>query len=165
MYNKSIVLVGMPGAGKTTIGKLLAKELKLGFKDSDEEVIKIYQDSIKNIFLQEGEESFREKEYLVLKDLLNSNSNIIIAAGGGAFINKKSRDILLRKAVTISLNLSYSLLAQRIEMNKERPLIKTLESIKKLYIKRESIYKKADLNINCDNKSKIQIVNEIKAII
>ncbi len=160
---KNLVLLGMMGVGKTTLGKIVAKKQDLRFIDTDLCVEEKWSMEISEIFKIKGEKFFREEEEKeVLKSL--SKSNCVIALGGGAFINKVVRNSVLKNSVSIWLSQNLGMLYKRAKWNKKRPLLKEVNmknKIKEIYNKRKDIYKLADHKINCDNLSKENIVKKI----
>ena len=162
---KNLVLLGMMGVGKTTLGKIVAKKAGLKFIDTDANIEENCLMKISEIFEKKGEKFFRlEEEQEVLKSLKESNS--VIALGGGAFINKTIRDSILKSAISIWLDADLKDLNKRIKWNNKRPLLNKENSqkkINKLYDKRKNIYKLARHKINCDNLSKENIAKKIIA--
>ena len=160
---KSLVLTGMMGVGKSTIGRLLAKKLRFKFIDVDRLIERQEKRSIKKIFDVDGEEYFRKiEEKVTLKILKNKSS--IIALGGGAFINNEIRKEIIKNCCSIWLNLSLELLIKRYKRNNKRPLLegKNLESeVKKILQSRKKIYALANFKINCDNMNKKDVVQKI----
>jgi len=160
---KNLVLLGMMGVGKTTLGKIVAKKQDLRFIDTDLCVEEKWSMEISEIFKIKGEKFFREEEEKeVLKSL--NKSNCVIALGGGAFINKVVRNSVLKNSVSIWLSQNLGMLYKRAKWNKKRPLLKEVNmknKIKEIYNKRKDIYKLADHKINCDNLSKENIVKKI----
>ena len=153
----------MMGVGKSTLGKIVAKKLKLKFIDTDLSIEKKISMKIAEIFKNKGESFFRDLEEREVLESLKRN-NHIIALGGGAFMNKNIRDTILQNAISIWLDIDLKTINRRIKWNKKRPLVdtkNTREIIKKLYIKRKNIYKMADHKIKCDNLSKENIANKI----
>ena len=160
---KNLILLGMMGVGKSTLGKIVAKRLKLKFIDTDLSIEKKISMKIAEIFKNKGESFFRDLEEREVLESLKRN-NHIIALGGGAFMNKNIRDTILQNAISIWLDIDLKAINRRIKWNKKRPLVdtkNTREIIKKLYIKRKNIYKMADHKIKCDNLSKENIANKI----
>ena len=160
---KNLILLGMMGVGKTTIGKIVAKKQNLQFIDTDANIEKKCSMTISQIFKSRGEEFFRIEEEKEVLNSLNKN-NCIIALGGGAFINKTVRDSILKKAISIWLDVNLKTLNKRVKWNKKRPLLyekNTEEKIKTLYNERRNIYKLAKHKINCDGLSKESIVEKI----
>ena len=160
---KKLVLLGMMGVGKTTLGKIVAKKIGLKFVDTDANIEENCSMKISEIFKRKGEKFFRlEENEEVLKSLKESNS--VIALGGGAFINKTIRNNVLKSAVSIWLDVDLKDLNKRIKWNNKRPLLNeenNLKKINKLYDERKNIYKLANHKINCDNQSKESIAKKI----
>ncbi len=160
--NKNLVLLGMMGSGKSTIGGLLAKKLKLRFYDVDSEIEKKTNMTISEIFQKNGEAYFRNIEESVTLELLN-NINCIISLGGGGFINDKIRKESKKKGNTIWLDCNSKILINRIKRNNKRPISQSLNDseLKKLIINRSKIYSKSKYKINCGNMNKKEIVKKI----
>ena len=160
---KNLVLLGMMGVGKTTIGKIVAKKQGLEFVDTDINIEKKCSMKISEIFKKKGEKFFRlEEEKEVLKSLKVSNS--VIALGGGAFINKIIRNNVLKNAISIWLDADLKDLNKRIKWSNKRPLVgkeNSQKKINKLYDKRKNIYKLANHRINCGKLSKQNIAKKI----
>ena len=155
----------MMGSGKTTIGKSLSQRLNMQFADIDDIIEKKNGLSISMIFEQRGEKTFRQEEEVESKNALK-RSNIIIALGGGAFINKNIRDEIKKNSVSIWLDLDVEILYKRVNLSQKRPLLKnsSKEDLKKIYNDRKKIYSLADFKIQCTLKNKDQIINEIVKI-
>ncbi len=154
------------GVGKSTVGNLLSTKIGLKFKDVDTIIEKKLSLSVKEIFNIKGESFFREIEEKQTIELLKSN-NLILALGGGAFLNKNLREMIKKYSISIWLDLSIKRLFERTKKNDKRPLlknIKTQKELEKLYNQREEFYSLADYKINCNFKTRDQIVNEIKKI-
>lgn len=161
---KNIVLTGMMGAGKTTVGKLLKMSLRKEFVDIDAEIEKEADKTIVEIFELYGEELFRKLEHkIILK--FSQESDIIISIGGGALENEENYINLSSNGVLFYLKASADELYERVKHDKTRPLLKTLkpkETLEKLLKKREERYLLADEVIETSNKSAAEIVEEIK---
>ena len=160
---KNLVLLGMMGVGKTTIGKIVARKQGMEFIDTDENIEEKCSMSISKIFKEKGEKFFRIEEQ---KEVLKSNkkSNCVIALGGGAFINETIRNAILKNAISMWLDTDLKTLNKRIKWNKKRPLVSRKNNQKKineLYLERKNIYKLADHKINCNNLNKENIVKRI----
>ena len=153
----------MMAVGKSTLGKIVAKRQNLKFIDTDLNIERKNSMKISEIFKKKGEDFFRlEEEIEVLKTL--KKSKCVIAIGGGAFMNKKVRNIILENSLSIWLDLNLKTLNKRIKWNKKRPLLNkenNLEKIKKLYAERKSIYKLADHKIDCNHLDKENIAKKI----
>ena len=160
---KNLVLLGMMGVGKTTIGKIVAKKQGLKFVDTDASIEEKLSMAISEIFKKKGEKFFRiEEEKAVIKSL--KKNNCVIALGGGAFINKNVRNNILKNAISIWLDINLKTLNKRLKWNKKRPLLENENNIKKIYqifIDRKNIYKLANHRINCDNTTKNNIAKKI----
>ena len=163
---KNLVLLGMMAAGKTVLGKIVAKKQELKFIDIDASIEKKNSMSIKEIFKKKGEKFFRiEEEKEILKSL--KKNNCIIALGGGAFMNKTVRENILKNAISIWLNVDVKTLNKRVRWNRKRPLLEEKDNLKKLtelYAERKDIYKLANHKIACDKLSKENIVEKIIAL-
>jgi shikimate kinase len=121
--DRSIVLVGLMGAGKSTVGKRLARRLKLDFVDSDSEIEIAAAHSIAEIFARFGEESFRDGERRVIERLIEGPPEVI-ATGGGAFVNERTRALILERCIAIWLDADLETLAERVTRRDTRPLLK-----------------------------------------
>lgn len=166
MNNNNIFLIGPMGAGKTTIGKQLARQLKWDFYDSDRVIEEKTGVDISLIFEKEGEEGFRLREEKVIGELTQLK-NIVLATGGGAVLRQQNRTNLINRGTVIYLSSTINDLVHRTSKDKKRPLLHGPESpktiITQLIKEREPVYREmADHIINTSNSS-IQTV--IKAII
>ena len=159
----NIVLIGLMGAGKSTIGKALANDLNYNFIDIDEEIVKSEKMSINDIFKLKSETYFRELETKTIEKFSKSD-NTVISLGGGAFENEKNRTILLNSSKAFYLKASIDTLYERIKADNSRPLLKCddpKEKLKELLKKREANYKKAHYIINAENSLE-EIIQKIK---
>ena len=159
---KNIVFIGMMGAGKTSIGRLISKKLKLDFFDVDNYIENKLNLRIAKIFKEKGENFFREFEEKSTLEILKKN-NIVISLGGGAFLNNKVRDEILINHISFWLKWETDTIIKRIKNSQKRPLASKLskEQLMNLIKKRSNIYAKAMYTLNCDDLSKNEIVNEI----
>ena len=140
---KQIVLVGPMGAGKSTIGRLLAKDLHLPFKDSDNEIEARCGADIPWIFDVEGEKGFRQRETAVLRELIQENA-LILATGGGIVLREENRDMLKKADAVIYLSATAEHLARRTAKDKKRPLLQVenpKEKIIQLLEERDALYR------------------------
>ncbi len=144
---KFIVLVGLMGSGKTSLGKAIAKLLNLPFLDSDLEIENISGKTIKQLFDGPGEAVFRQIEEKTIKDILNGNP-VVLATGGGAVTSKGTTTLINQKALSIWLKADIDLLHRRTLRRKHRPLLtheNSLATLKKLANSREKYYKQSDI--------------------
>tara|TARA_B100000700_G_C14971502_1_gene821670 strand:- start:1129 stop:1641 length:513 start_codon:yes stop_codon:yes gene_type:complete len=160
--NKNIVLLGMMGSGKSTIGYLLSKYLKLKFVDIDYVIQKETGLTINSIFEKNGEDYFRNLEEKTTLKMLKSSKKII-ALGGGGFINKNIKKEILNNHFSVWLTWKHSTIIKRILKSKKRPIaFNSNESdLKKLITERSNIYSKANFKINCETLTKNMIVKQI----
>ena len=159
---KNLVLLGMMGSGKSTIGYLLSKNLNLEFCDIDSIIEKQDGRKIAEIFNTEGEDFFRKLEEKVSIKILKLK-NKVISLGGGAFLNENIRKEVLSNNVSFWLNWKNNTLINRIKRNNKRPIINNYNEneIKKLISKRLKIYSMADFKINCEKFTKNEITRKI----
>jgi shikimate kinase len=159
---KNLVFLGMMGAGKSSIGNLVSKELNLKFIDIDTLIENVSGMSISNIFTKKGENHFRNLEEKTTLKILKTHNNVV-SLGGGAFINEKIRKEILANNFSFWLSWSDAILLKRIKSSKKRPLAlnSTDHEIKNLIKKRSKIYLKAHFKINCNKCTKTEIVKKI----
>ena len=152
----------MMGSGKSSIGYLVAKKLKLNFIDIDREIEKKLNTTIKKIFENKGEDYFRKVEEQTTLKKLKLNSSVI-SLGGGAFINKNIRQEIIKNHLSFWLNWDTKILLNRINKNTKRPLVNNAseDELIELIKKRSYNYSKALFEIKCDNLSKDQIIKKI----
>ncbi len=146
---RPLILVGMMGAGKTTVGRRLAARLGRRFLDSDEEIEKAAQMTIPEIFAQRGEPEFRAGEMRVISRLLKEN-DLVLATGGGAFVNPETRALVKSGAVSVWLKADLDVLFERVSRRSNRPLLKTADprgTLEKLIEDRYPIYAEADITV------------------
>jgi shikimate kinase len=161
---KKIVLIGPPGAGKSSIGKALAKELNLNFIDSDSEIEKISHKKISEIFIEDGEPAFRLLEVDVVRKVL-ADFDGVISLGGGAPINKEIQEVLQdANYPVVFIDVSITQAATRIGFNKDRPLL--LVNPRQQWISlmndRRPIYEKlASQTISSDNQKPHEVAKQI----
>ncbi len=163
---KSLVLTGMMGVGKTTIGSLLSNHIGIKFIDMDTQIEKKLSLSINDIFKTKGEKYFREIEEKETIECLK-NQNLIIALGGGAFLNEKIRDNIKKICISVWLDLDPKRIFNRTKANNKRPLlgnIKTDKELNDIYKLRKKVYSLADYRIDCNSKTKDEIIVEIAKI-
>ena len=159
---ENIVFLGMMGSGKTSIGLLVSKKLKLKFFDIDKYIEKELDMKISKIFKEKGEKFFRNFEEEITLNILK-NEKIVVALGGGAFLNKKIRDEILNNHQSFWLKWDNDILIKRIKNSPQRPIAynATDEELNKLIKSRSNIYCLAANKVNCNNLTKTQIVSKI----
>ena len=166
--NDNIFFVGLMGAGKTTIGKLLAKKLKKTFYDTDHEIEKKLGVKVSVIFELEGEEGFRKRETQMI-DELTSKKDIILATGGGAVLSEENRRLLKERGKVIYLNAKPQHLAKRMAFDKDRPLLQQgnmLDTLNNLYQERHPLYLGVSSFVVDTGQQKTQtIINKIEALL
>ena len=161
--NRTVALVGLMGAGKSTVGRRLAEALGRQFYDSDNEIEKAAGLSVSDIFALHGEAEFRRGEHRVLERLLSEEPHVL-ATGGGAYLNPDTRDLLRDKAITIWLNADLETLWRRVSRRSHRPLLKAENPksvLSKLLDERKPIYEKADLVVTSQDGPHRATVNSI----
>lgn len=161
--NKNIVLVGLSGSGKSTIGKILKEKNNYQLIDTDEKIEKMENRTINDIFAEDGEEFFRNLETKISKDLQNVNSSII-STGGGIVLRQENIGYLKTNGMIFYLKTSPEVLVKRLSGDSTRPLLKTDDVKKKLENMLEirgKLYEKADFIIETDNLSVNETVQEI----
>ena len=159
---KNLILIGMMGSGKSTIGSLISKKLNVKFIDIDSVLEDVTKMKIVEIFEKKGENFFRNLEEKITLKLLNSTNNVI-SLGGGGFINEKIRKEVLKNNFSFWLNCDTQTLLNRIKKNQKRPIAFNLSDseLTELITKRTKIYSKAQFRINCHKLTKIEIVEKI----
>jgi shikimate kinase len=148
-----VFLVGMPGSGKSTLGKQLARKLGLAFVDLDHEIEKAENQRITEIFSNRGEDFFRQVESSFLKRWASSPEDFVMATGGGAPCFHKGMEVINNAGVSIFLNVTPNELLSRTSKNIERPLLKggAEEKLTALYEKRLPVYSRATHIVSGDN--------------
>ena len=148
--SRSIVLIGMMGAGKTAVGKRLAARLGFEFRDADAEIESAAQKSIPEIFETDGEAFFRDKERRVIARLLGEGERLVLATGGGAFMNAETRATIAGLGVSIWLKAEFDVLMRRVRRKSNRPLLQTADpeaTLRALLAAREATYGQADITV------------------
>lgn len=141
--NNNIYLVGMPGAGKTTVGRQLARRMQRSFIDADHEIEARTGVRIPLIFDIEGEQGFRDRESKVLGDLCGQ-SNLVVATGGGAILRPENRIALKQRGIVVYLHATPRLLFERTRLDHNRPLLQVADPMKKieeLFAERDPLYR------------------------
>ncbi len=161
---ENIFLIGPMGAGKTTVGRSLARKLNIDFYDSDREIESNCGVSIATIFEYEGEAGFRKREAKILEGL-SKRSPIILATGGGSILRKENRNLLSKRGIVVYLKIDLKEQFSRISHDKTRPLLQT-ENPKKmleaLMLERGPIYDSlADLTVNSNGRNMRYVIEKI----
>jgi shikimate kinase len=161
---RSVVLVGMMGAGKSSVGRRLAARLGIPFIDADVEIEKAAGMTISEIFASHGEPYFRAGETRVIARLLESGPQVL-ATGGGAFMNADTRAAIRAKGISVWLRATLDVLNRRIKRRGDRPLLKgaadPTETLRKLMEQRDPVYAEADLTVESRDVPHETIVDEI----
>jgi shikimate kinase len=160
---RSVVLVGMMGAGKSSVGRRMALRLGIPFVDADTEIEKAAGMTISDIFAVRGEAEFRAGEARVILRLLEGGPQVV-ATGGGAFLNPDTRAAISAKGVSVWLRAEFDVLMKRIRRRHDRPLLKTADpaaTLRKLIEEREPVYALADLTVQSREVTHDKIVDEI----
>jgi shikimate kinase len=160
---RPVVLVGLMGCGKSSIGKRLAAKLGLLFVDADEEIERVAQKSISEIFADHGEPFFRDRESKVIGRLLAAGPQVL-ATGGGAFINPGTRQEIRERGISIWLRAELPVLMRRVGKRDSRPLLKTADPeavMRRLMAERYPIYAEADIMVESRDVPHDAIVTEI----
>ena len=161
--DRPIALVGMMGAGKSTVGRRLAKELGLDFIDSDDAIEEASGLPAGEVFAKYGEPEFRDGERRIIARLLDQGVRVI-ATGGGAFTDEGTRKLLQEKAVTIWLDAAIDVLAARTAGRDTRPLLNTPNpraTLEELLEKRRPFYEQADIHVTSSNVAHREVVGWI----
>jgi shikimate kinase len=163
--DKTLVLVGMMGAGKTSVGRRLAGVLGVPFRDADVEIETAAGCTINEIFERFGEPAFRSGERKVIARLLSDPPHVL-AAGGGAFMDEETRTRIRERAVSIWLRAPIELLIQRVLRKDTRPLLRNTDSrtaLERLLREREPVYAQADIVVDSDEGPHDVVVKRIIA--
>lgn len=164
---RNIVFVGLMGAGKSAVGRMVAQQLRVPFIDTDVEIERVSRMTISELFATYGEEEFRALETRVIKRLLRGGPKVI-STGGGAFINDNTRRHITRGGISLWLKADLEVLWERVNKRDHRPLLKTENpkaTLAALMEKRYPIYAEADLTIESRDVRKEIIVTEVLAAI
>ncbi|WP_029003494.1 shikimate kinase [Azorhizobium doebereinerae] len=160
---RCIVLVGMPGAGKSSVGRRLAKRLGLPFMDADEEIERAAGMSIPEIFTSRGEAEFREGEKRVMTRLLQTGP-CVLATGGGAFMNADTRAAIARLGVSVWLSADLPVLLRRVRKRADRPLLAEGdpgEKLAALLAARGDVYALADIRVESRDTAHEAVVEDV----
>ena len=155
---KTVVMVGMMGAGKTAVGRALAVRLGVPFLDSDAEIETAANMTVPEIFTRDGEPFFRDKETMVIRRLLREERGIL-STGGGAFLSARNRVMISRRGVSVWLKADIDVLWGRVKHKDTRPLLRTQDpraTLAALYETRVPLYSEADLTVVSDGQTSIE---------
>ncbi|MEO0411899.1 MAG: shikimate kinase [Pseudomonadota bacterium] len=161
---RPIVLVGLMGVGKTSVGRKLADRLGRTFLDADQEIEKAAGRPVGDIFADFGEASFREGERRVIERILSGDPNIVLATGGGAFVDDSVRAAVLEKAISVWLNADVDILVERTGRRNTRPLLKTgnpREILSRLARERAPFYALADVHVQSGRGPAASVVQNV----
>jgi shikimate kinase len=163
--HRNIFLVGLMGAGKTSVGRLLAKDLRMTFVDCDHEIEKRTGVTVSVIFEIEGEEGFRRRESAILSELVQS-ANVVLATGGGAVLWPENRAALTRNGLVVYLLATVDELWQRTRHDRNRPLLETDDPrarLAELFAQRDPLYREvADVTIETGSQSLRSLVSRLE---
>ncbi len=160
---RSIVLVGLMGAGKTAIGRKVAAMTGLNFVDSDHEIEAVSRMSVADLFETYGEAEFRSLEMRVLSRMLEDGPQIL-ATGGGAFMNRATREAIAQQGISVWLKADLDVLMERVSRKQHRPLLQTADPravMRGLLEKRYPVYQLADVTVQSRDVPKEQIAEEL----
>ncbi|WP_377842692.1 shikimate kinase [Bosea sp. UC22_33] len=160
---RAIVLVGMMGSGKSSVGRRLAGRLGLPFVDADTEIETAAHMTIPEIFAQRGEAEFREGERRVISRVLTTRAPLVLATGGGAFMNAETRARVKELGISIWLKAEPEVLMRRVRRNAKRPLLQTADpeaTLRRMLTEREPIYALADITIQSSDEPHEVVVGE-----
>ncbi|HHK75034.1 MAG TPA: shikimate kinase [Rhizobiales bacterium] len=163
LNGRSIVLIGLMGCGKSSIGRRLATRLKLPFADADSEIEQAAGKSIAEIFSEDGESAFRDGERRVIARLLDNPSQVL-ATGGGAFMNAEIRGNIAAHAISIWLRADLDLLMERVSRRSHRPLLQTADPravMQSLITERYPVYEQADITVDSRQAAHDIIVRDV----
>jgi shikimate kinase len=161
---RAVVLVGMMGSGKSSVGRKLALRLGLPFIDADSEIETAAGITIPEIFAQHGEATFRSGERRVIARLLGENRAMVLATGGGAYMNAETRACIARQGIAVWLRADQDVLMRRVRKRANRPLLQTADpdgTLRALLIEREPFYAMADMAIISRDEPHEIVVNAV----
>jgi shikimate kinase len=160
---KTVVLIGMMGAGKTCIGRKLAERLGIPFIDADAEIAEAAGCSISDIFAIHGEQAFREGERRVIARVLEGPVHVL-ATGGGAFMNEQTRAVIRERAISVWLRADIDLLLRRVSRRNNRPLLQQADPrqvLERLMAERHPVYAGADIIVDVTDAPRETTVTQV----
>jgi len=163
LNGRSIVLVGLMGAGKSTVGRRLAQKLGLEFTDADAEIERAAGKTVPDIFRDHGEDYFRDGERKVIARLLESGPQVL-ATGGGAFMNEETRQNIAHRGISVWLKADFDLLMKRVRRRDNRPLLKAEdpeEVMRQLIARRYPVYGQADITVESRDAPHNSVVSDV----
>lgn len=163
---RAVVLVGMMGSGKSSVGRRLATRLGLPFVDADTEIETAAGMSIPEIFAERGEAEFRDGERRVIGRILNTRAPLVLATGGGAFMNAETRGRIADLGISVWLKAEPEVLMRRVRKNTRRPLLQTVDpegTLRRMLAEREPLYALADLTVISREEPHEIVVDEVVA--
>lgn len=163
---RAIVLVGMMGCGKSSVGKRLAQRLGLPFLDADTEIEMAAGMTIPEIFAQRGEAEFRDGERRVIRRILTTSAPLVLATGGGAFMNAETRNAVAQYGLSLWLKAEPEVLMRRVRKRANRPLLQTADpegTLRRLLAEREPVYGLADITVHSREEPHDLIVGDALA--
>lgn len=161
--SRAIVLVGMMGSGKSSVGRRLASRLGMPFVDADTEIETAAGMTIPEIFAQRGEAEFRDGERRVISRILTTRAPLVLATGGGAFMNAETRERIKQLGVSVWLKAEPDVLMRRVRKRSNRPLLQTTDpeaTLRRMLADREPVYALADLTIQSSDEPHELVVGE-----
>lgn len=165
---RAVVLVGMMGSGKSSVGKRLSARLGLPFVDADTEIETAAGMTIPEIFAQRGESEFRDGERRVISRILTTRAPLVLATGGGAFMNADTRARIAELGISIWLKAELDVLMRRVRKRSNRPLLQTADpeaTVRRLLAEREPVYALADITlISRDDPHEVVIEDAVAAL-
>ena len=164
---RNIVFVGLMGAGKSAVGRMVAQQLRVPFIDTDVEIERVSRMTISELFASYGEPEFRALETRVIERLLKGGPRVI-STGGGAFINERTRGVIKRGGVSVWLRADLDILWERVNKRDHRPLLKTenpKQTLENLMNQRYPIYSESDLTVESRDVRKEIVANEVLAAV
>lgn len=165
---RAVVLVGMMGSGKSSVGRRLATRLGLPFVDADTEIETAAGMTIPEIFAQRGETEFRDGERRVISRILTTRAPLVLATGGGAFMNAETRQRIAELGISIWLRAEVDVLMRRVRKRSNRPLLQTTDpeaTMRRMLAEREPIYALADLTLmSRDDPHEVVVEDALNAL-
>lgn len=160
---RAVVLVGMMGSGKSSVGRRLATRLDLPFVDADVEIETAAGMTIPEIFAQRGETEFRDGERRVISRVLATRAPLVLATGGGAFMNAETRERIVELGISIWLKADADVLMRRVRKRSNRPLLQTADpeaTMRRMLAEREPVYALADVTVTSRDDPHEVVVEE-----